>query len=366
MPNKTTRKTSFAAPAGAGRKPREERSLRARTQQPVEGELLDHKPRRAPRTPKVDASNRARHKEVPGKPERLHKLLAQSGIGSRREMEELIAEGRVNVNGETAQVGQSASPGDRIKVNGKLVHLKFSNRLPRVIIYHKPEGEIVSRDDPEGRTSVFDKLPVLRGSKWLAIGRLDFNTCGLLIFTTSGELANRLTHPRFEVEREYAVRVMGELTEQQGRALVNGVELPDGPAHFDILETQGGTGSNNWYRVVVREGRNRLVRRMFEHVGLTVSRLMRVRFGMINLPPRLKRGQHLELTEAQTRSVLDWLSRTGAPVADAEEEPPAPTRSKRQPAAPAPSGRKPRAPATARAGSPRSGPAPRGDRGRKR
>jgi 23S rRNA pseudouridine2605 synthase len=321
----------------------------------------------APKPAPTAAASAPAASAAAGASQKLQKVLAQSGLGSRREMEELIAAGKVLVNGLPATLGDRVTPDDLVKVGRRHIRFKLSARLPRVIIYHKPEGEIVSRDDPEGRTSVFDKLPVLRGSKWLAIGRLDFNTCGLLIFTTSGELANRLTHPRFEVEREYAVRVMGELTEQQGRALVNGVELPDGPAHFDILETQGGTGSNNWYRVVVREGRNRLVRRMFEHVGLTVSRLMRVRFGMINLPPRLKRGQHLELTEAQTRSVLDWLARTGAPVGDAEEEaPPAPTRSKRQRAVPAP-GRTPRAPAaTARSGSPRSGPSPRGDRGRKR
>ena len=304
MPNKTTRKTSFAAPAGAGRKPREERSLRARTQQPVEGELLDHKPRRAPRTPKVDASNRARHKEVPGKPERLHKLLAQSGIGSRREMEELIAEGRVNVNGETAQVGQSASPGDRIKVNGKLVHLKFSNRLPRVIIYHKPEGEIVSRDDPEHRPTVFTSLPRMSGGRWVAVGRLDFNTSGLLLFTTSGDLANRLMHPRYNLVREYAVRVLGELPEGAKEQLLAGVELDDGVAQFATFEEAGGEGANRWYRVSLFEGRNREVRRMFESVGVVVSRLMRVRYGPFVLPSNLKRGHVLELGEADVKKLM--------------------------------------------------------------
>ncbi len=304
MPSKTTRKTSFAAPAGAGRKPREERSLRARTQQPVEGELLDHKPRRAPRTPKVDPSNRARHKEVPGKPERLHKLLAQSGIGSRREMEELIAEGRVNVNGETAQVGQSASPGDRIKVNGKLVHLKFSNRLPRVIIYHKPEGEIVSRDDPEHRPTVFTSLPRMSGGRWVAVGRLDFNTSGLLLFTTSGDLANRLMHPRYNLVREYAVRVLGELPEGAKEQLLAGVELDDGVAQFATFEEAGGEGANRWYRVSLFEGRNREVRRMFESVGVVVSRLMRVRYGPFVLPSNLKRGHVLELGEADVKKLM--------------------------------------------------------------
>ncbi len=304
MPNKTTRKTSFAAPAGAGRKPREERSPRARAQLPVEGELLDHKPRRAPRTPKVDASNRARHKEVPGKPERLHKLLAQSGIGSRREMEELIAEGRVNVNGETAQVGQSASPGDRIKVNGKLVHLKFSNRLPRVIIYHKPEGEIVSRDDPEHRPTVFTSLPRMSGGRWVAVGRLDFNTSGLLLFTTSGDLANRLMHPRYNLVREYAVRVLGELPEGAKEQLLAGVELDDGVAQFATFEEAGGEGANRWYRVSLFEGRNREVRRMFESFGVVVSRLMRVRYGPFVLPSNLKRGHVLELGEADVKKLM--------------------------------------------------------------
>lgn len=255
-----------------------------------------------------------------GHSQKLQKVLAQSGLGSRREMEELIAGGKVLVNGVPATVGTRVSPDDVVKVGRRQIRFKLSARLPRVIVYHKPEGEIVSRDDPEKRATAFDRLPVIRGGKWLAIGRLDFNTCGLLIFTTSGELANRLSHPRFEVEREYAVRIVGELAEAHGRAMVTQVDLVDGPARFDLLETQGGTGSNRWYRVVVREGRNRLVRRMFEHFGYTVSRLMRVRFGIVNLPPRLKRGQHLELTEAQTRSVLEWLA--GA-TPEEETEPPA-------------------------------------------
>jgi len=254
--------------------------------------------------------------------QKLQKVLAQAGLGSRREMEELILAGKVLVNGHPATIGTRVNPDDEVKVGRRQIRFKLSARLPRVIIYHKPEGEIVSRDDPEGRTSAFERLPVIRSGKWLAIGRLDYNTCGLLIFTTSGELANRLTHPRFEVEREYAVRIMGEVTEEQARALTRGVKLVDGEAHFDLLAAQGGTGSNHWYRVIVREGRNRLVRRMFEHFGLQVSRLMRVRFGIINLPPRLKRGQHLELTEAQTRSVLEWLARGGEALGLGAPEPP--------------------------------------------
>ena len=260
--------------------------------------------------------------------QKLQKVLAQAGLGSRREMEELIAAGKVLVNGAVATLGMRVNPEDLVKVGRRQLRFKLSPRLPRVIIYHKPEGEIVSRSDPENRPSVFERLPVIRSGKWLAIGRLDFNTCGLLIFTTSGELANRMTHPRFEVEREYAVRIMGEITREQGRALTTGVELDDGVAKFELLEDQGGQGRNRWYRVVVREGRNRLVRRLFEHFGFTVSRLMRVRFGIVNLPPRLKRGQHLELTEAQTRSVLDWLGSAGKlaglPGDAVEPDPPEP------------------------------------------
>ena len=267
-----------------------ERSERpARAERPVGAE----RPRRAP----VDLGKRERHKEMPAKPERLQKILAQSGIGSRREMEELIAAGRVTINGETAVLGQSASPGDRVKVNGRLVNLKFSNRVPRVLLCHKPEGEIVSRDDPDHRPSVFTSLPRLSGARWVAVGRLDFNTSGLLLFTTSGELANRLMHPRYQLVREYAVRVLGDLTAEAQQRLLDGVELEDGLAQFSSLQDAGGDGANHWYRVSLFEGRNREVRRMFEAVGVTVSRLMRVRYGPFVLPPNLKRGQVLELED---------------------------------------------------------------------
>jgi 23S rRNA pseudouridine2605 synthase len=247
-----------------------------------------------------------------GQSQKLHKVLAQAGLGSRRAMEELIKGGKVLVNGKTAALGMRVAPDDLVKVGRRQIQYKLSARLPRVIVYHKPEGEIVSRDDPQGRASVFDRLPGIRSGKWLALGRLDYNTCGLLVFTTSGELANRFTHPRFEVEREYAVRIMGELSDEQRQALLDGVQLDDGLARVDLLEPEGGNGRNRWYRVIVREGRNRLVRRLFEHFGLQVSRLMRTRFGIINMPPRLKRGQHLELTEAQTRKVLEWLATGGS------------------------------------------------------
>jgi 23S rRNA pseudouridine2605 synthase len=214
-----------------------------------------------------------------GKPERLHKLLANSGVGSRREMEELIAAGRIVVNGAPAHVGQTVSPGDRIKVNGKLVQLRFSDRLPRVILYHKPEGEIVSRNDPEHRPNVFTSLPRMSAGRWVAVGRLDFNTSGLLLLTTSGDLANRLMHPRYELVREYAVRILGELPDEARRQLLDGIELDDGPAKFGFFQEAGGEGANRWYRVSLFEGRNREVRRMFEAVGVVVSRLMRVRYG---------------------------------------------------------------------------------------
>ena len=241
-----------------------------------------------------------------GPTQRLHKLLALAGLGSRREMEALIESGRVTINGQVATVGAAVSEYDIVRVDSRPIRLSFEPELPKVLIYHKPEGEIVSQDDPEGRASVFDKLPRVRGAKWIAIGRLDMNTSGLLIFTTSGELANRFMHPRYEVEREYAVRIFGELTEGQMLQLTQGIELEDGPANFDVIYPQGGEGSNHWYQVILREGRNREVRRLFEAFQLPVSRLMRVRFGPVNLPPRLKRGMMLELSPKEVTGLLEW------------------------------------------------------------
>ena len=240
--------------------------------------------------------------------ERLQKVLAQTGLGSRRAMEEWITAGRVTLNGELATLGMRVNAGDTVRVDKRIIKLQEQGSgLPRVLLYHKQEGEIVSRDDPGNRVSVFDKLPKLRGMKWIAIGRLDFNTSGLLIFTTSGDLANRLMHPRFEVEREYAARVQGSLTEQQMQQLVtDGVMLEDGLVKFEKLTDEGGEGYNHWYRLILKEGRNRVVRRTFEALGLTISRLMRVRFGIINLPPRLKRGVMVELGEGEVRAVLEW------------------------------------------------------------
>ncbi|MEO8627190.1 MAG: 23S rRNA pseudouridine(2605) synthase RluB [Betaproteobacteria bacterium] len=250
-------------------------------------------------------------------PQKIHKILAAAGLGSRREMEELIRAGKVKVNGDIALVGMRVAPGDLIKVGRRQVTVRDSTEVPRIIAYHKPEGEIVSHDDPQGRPSVFEKLPSMRRGKWLAVGRLDYNTSGLLIFTTSGELCNRLMHPRYEVEREYAVRIIGKLREEQVKQLTKGVKLEDGMAHFEVLEEGGGRGLNFWYRVVLREGRNRIVRRMFDAVGFRVSRLMRVRFGIVSLPFGLRRGTWRELDEARTAAVLEWSNTLIEPAAGA-------------------------------------------------
>lgn len=240
---------------------------------------------------------------------KLQKVLAQTGLGSRREMEALVRAGRVTVNGERASIGARVGPSDVIRVEGRQVRGAERTRPPRVLLYHKPEGEIVSRDDPAGRASVFDRLPPARGGKWLAVGRLDYNTGGLLLLTTAGELANRMMHPRYELEREYAVRVRGRLTEEQFARLRSGIPLDDGMARCDTVDDGGGEGANRWYRVVIREGRNRMVRRLFEALGLTVSRLIRVRFGSVSLPPRLKRGQYVELPPREVQQLLEEFRR---------------------------------------------------------
>ena len=267
--------------------------------------------RSSEQTPEVNADVEAETANKPtpiaGTTNKLHKVLAQKGLGSRREMEALIASGQVTINREVASVGDRVGPTDVVRIGKRIIRLRMDGPTTKVILYHKPEGEIVSHSDPQGRPSVFDKLPHLDSSKWIAIGRLDFNTSGLLIFTTDGELANRLMHPRFEVEREYAVRVIGELTSDQMKLLTTGVELKDGIANFTYLSDQGGEGTNHWYRVILKEGKNREVRRMFEAIGLTVSRLMRVRFGPVNLPPRIKRGQWIELDEKEIKRLLKLI-----------------------------------------------------------
>ena len=252
-------------------------------------------------------------------PVRLQKALAASGAGSRREMEEWIQNGWVTVNGKVAQLGDKVQPEDQVLVKGSVIKLKWPDRLPRIILYYKQEGEIVSRDDPQGRVSIFDRLPQAASSRWVAIGRLDINTSGLLILTTSGELTNRFAHPSFEVEREYAVRVLGELGMDEMRLLTSeGVMLEDGLARVERIHSQGGEGANKWYNVVLKEGRNREVRRIFEHFGLTVSRLVRTGFGPIGLPNRLKRGQFYELNAAEVASVMKWAD---LPLPDSRRRP---------------------------------------------
>jgi len=250
---------------------------------------------------------------------KLHKVLAQSGLGSRLEMEALIGQGRVLVNDQPAHVGQRIQYGDHVKVNGKPLHLRIEPPPPRILAYHKPTGEIVSHDDPQSRPTVFRKLPRLQHGKWQSVGRLDLNTEGLLLFTNSGELANKLMHPRFGLEREYAVRVLGALSNIEKAKLLAGVQLEDGEARFGSLEEGGGEGANHWYRVTIQEGRNREVRRMFEAVGHAVSRLIRIRYGKMLLPRGLKRGDWMELdaldTEQLVRSAgLGRVSAKTAPV----------------------------------------------------
>ena len=255
-------------------------------------------------------------------PQRLHKVLAQCGYGSLRGLEELIIAGRITVNRMPAEVGQKVGPNDQIRINGELVRLRFAPPRARVLLYHKPTGEIVSRSDPEGRPTVFDKLPRLGSAKWIAVGRLDFNSEGLLLFTTSGELANRLMHPRYEVEREYSVRIVGTISPEQERALREGVPLDDGMARVTSLSDEGGEGTNHWYKVTLPEGRNREVRRLFEALGLMVSRLIRIRYGVVAMPPQLKRGQMVELEQAELQRLLQAAGMGDAPQGRGREASP--------------------------------------------
>jgi len=235
---------------------------------------------------------------------KLHKVLAQAGLGSRLEMEQMILEGRISVNNEPAHIGQRIQFGDQVKVNGKPIRVRIAPPPARVIAYHKPVGEVVTHDDPQNRPTVFRKLPRLVHGKWQSVGRLDLNTEGLLLFTSSGELANRLMHPRFGLEREYAVRVLGALSNEEKQKLLDGIRLEDGMAQFGSIEDGGGEGSNCWYRVTISEGRNREVRRLMEAVGHAVSRLIRIRYGAMVLPRGLKRGAWMELDEQDIRALM--------------------------------------------------------------
>lgn len=253
------------------------------------------------------------------RPERLQKVLARAGLGSRREIEGWIEAGRVRVNGKPAELGDKVVGGERVTIDERTLTVRPEMAAPdtRVIAYHKPEGEIVTRHDPEGRKTVFEKLPRPRHGKWVAVGRLDINTSGLILFTNNGDLANALMHPSKEVSREYAVRVFGQVEPAIIERLREGVELEDGSARFEEIVLQGGRGSNTWYHCVLREGRNREVRRLWESQGVTVSRLMRVRYGPIALPGNLPRGKARDLSRGEIRALRDVA---GLPVEEAPPE----------------------------------------------
>ena len=239
--------------------------------------------------------------------ERLQKVLAGWGLGSRRAVEQWIARGEVKVNGEVATLGMRVLPNDRVELRGQPVRSKVESFTRRVLIYHKPEGELTTRHDPEGRPTVFESLPPMRDGRWITVGRLDFNTSGLLVVTNDGELANRMMHPARQLLRVYAVRVFGELTTEMIRQLKDGVQLDDGLAHFESVDDAGGTGMNHWFHVGLREGRNREVRRMFEAVGVPVSRLIRIQYGDLTLPPRLRPGKWNMLTSEDIEKLAKSL-----------------------------------------------------------
>src|SRR3990172_4283729 len=237
--------------------------------------------------------------------EKLQKVLARAGYGSRREIEGWISAGRITVNGKPATLGDRVTENDKICIDG---HAPQAHRLHstkrRVLAYYKPEGEVCTRADPEGRPTIFDHLPTLRNGRWIAVGRLDINTTGLILLTTDGELANRLMHPSSEIEREYAVRVMGQVSSDMLQRLTTGIMLEDGPAHFDAVIDAGGQGSNHWYHVILKEGRNREVRRLWESQGVKVSRLTRVRYGSIALRRGLRIGRWEELEAGDIKTLL--------------------------------------------------------------
>lgn len=238
-------------------------------------------------------------------PERIQKVLARAGIGSRRQVDAWLAAGRISINGTVAEPGQKISGHEKVRLDGELLHLgtERQQQKTRILAYHKPVGEVCTRRDEKGRPTVFAALPVIRNGRWINIGRLDINTSGLLLFTNDGELANRLMHPANQIEREYAVRVVGAVSKPVLKKLVTGVELEDGPARFDSIHAGGGQGINHWYHVVIREGRNREIRRLWESQGITVSRLIRVRFGPFALPRDLRAGNYRELDRIEVNRI---------------------------------------------------------------
>lgn len=242
--------------------------------------------------------------------EKLHKILARAGFGSRRELERWIADGRITVNGTLAKIGDRVTGKEKIAVDKRVIKLEQKERddvSARVLLYHKPEGEVVSRNDPQGRANVFQHLPKMHKSRWIAVGRLDINTAGVLLMTNDGELANRLMHPSFAIEREYAVRVLGHVNKHILQRLQNGVELEDGNASFDEVVDAGGSGANHWYHVTLKEGRNHEVRRLWNSQGLQVSRLIRIRFGPVTLPRFLRKGKWFEITGATHKKLLSQV-----------------------------------------------------------
>ena len=284
--------TTFRKPT-ANKRSDSAKTLQKPTPRNTRQETQNRKPfvKKSPKpTASIEAENKTNDKIVG---EKLQKILARAGQGSRREIEEVIAAGRVSVDGQIATLGDrvQVSSSTKIRIDGNLVSLiPAQKEICRVLMYYKPEGELCTRSDPEGRATVFDRLPRLTGSRWIAVGRLDINTSGLLLFTTDGELANRLMHPSREVEREYSVRVFGEVDDAMLQRLRKGVQLEDGPANFKQIKAVGGTGINQWFDVTLTEGRNREVRRLWESQGIQVSRLIRIRYGNIKLEKSLPRG----------------------------------------------------------------------------
>ncbi len=277
---------------------------------------------RTPHRPKTPANTQELGVAADEAGERIQKVLAQLGLGSRREIEEWIKDGRIVLNGRKAQLGERCRPDDRITVNGRPIHLaRKTESATRVLLYHKPSGEVVSRRDPEGRPVIFTQLPRPERGRWVAIGRLDINTQGLLLVTTNGELANRLMHPSHQIERQYAVRVLGNIDEQVLERLAKGVVLEDGPARFEAIEPAGGEGANKWFHVSLREGRNRIVRRLWESQGIAVSRLIRIRFAGLELPPRLKAGHSMELPAEQVAALMESVGLSAERPAEARRKP---------------------------------------------
>ena len=260
-----------------------------------------------PRNKSKLRSNKPKQQEQSEGGERIQKVLARGGLGSRREIERWIEEGKLYINGQKVKLGDRLNKGDHLQIKGRIVRWeKFAEQQTRVLIYHKPTGEVVTRRDPEGRPVVFTQLPKLPNGRWIAVGRLDINTQGLLLVTNNGELANRLMHPSTQIEREYAVRILGKVSDATLERLKQGVELDDGQASFGHIEFRGGEGANKWYHVTVKEGRNRLVRRLWESQDITVSRLMRVRYGPVILPEKLRSHTFFEIEGKELEKLMHF------------------------------------------------------------